>query len=145
MGLRRCQLVRADAPRFTVVGKPIDLDLFLDHVRRTLKAPVGRHAAAARAKVELVLYVEPGSAASARAEQTMARVLRSFDAEAFSYSRCDRALNPAPARRDGVAFTPTLVKRHPAPRFWIVGDLGDGTPVADLLRSCGVGSSREVS
>jgi hypothetical protein len=37
-----------------------------------------------------------------------------------------------------VAFTPTLVKRYPEPRMWLLGNLRDTALVADLLRVCGV-------
>ncbi|MBA3949589.1 MAG: circadian clock protein KaiB, partial [Acidobacteria bacterium] len=38
-------------------------------------------------------------------------------------------------------FTPTLIKRWPEPRLWIIGDLRDGEIVAALLRSAGVSAS----
>jgi hypothetical protein len=31
-----------------------------------------------------------------------------------------------------------LVKRHPLPRAYVVGDLSNGEPLVDLLKSCGV-------
>ena len=41
-----------------------------------------------------------------------------------------------PALRDeGRVFTPTLVKRHPAPRTWILGDLSRPETVSSLLAS----------
>jgi two-component system response regulator GlrR len=133
---------------FTVVGKPIDLDRFLEQVRRILKmsdrAPshepqVARGAARpAPAKIELVLYVSAASPASMQAQANMERVLASFDRDDVAYSICDLQRNPETADHDRVVFTPTLVKRHPAPRLWIIGDLRDGEIVADLLRTSGV-------
>ena len=37
-----------------------------------------------------------------------------------------------------MVFTPTLVKRSPAPRAWILGDLTSDDVVRDLLTMCGV-------
>ena len=39
---------------------------------------------------------------------------------------------------DRVALTPTLVKRYPAPRMWVRGNLREPEIVGDLLRACGV-------
>ncbi len=135
------ELVRPST-RFTVVGKPIDLDRFLEQVRRILKmsergtpAPVPRHAPA---KIELVLYVSAASPASMQAQSNMERVLAAFDRAEVAYSVCDLQQNPETADHDRVVFTPTLVKRHPTPRLWIIGDLRDGDIVADLLRTSGV-------
>ena len=129
---------------FTVVGKPIDLDRFLDQVRRILKmsdraiptAPPGPRPDAA--KIELVLYVSAASPASMLAQGNMERVLASFNRDDVAYSVCDLQRNPDTAEHDRVVFTPTLVKRHPSPRLWIIGDLRDGDIVADLLRTSGV-------
>ena len=131
---------------FTVVGKPIDLDRFLEQVRRILKmsdqptppAPEAPEAAAGPAKIELVLYVSPASPASMQAQGNMERVLAGFNRADVAYSVCDLQRNAESADQDRVVFTPTLVKRYPVPRMWIVGDLRDGEIVADLLRTSGV-------
>ena len=105
-------------------------------------SPAGKVAAAARrptpAKIELVLYVSAASPASMQAQSNMERVLASFDRDDVAYSVCDLQRNPETADHDRVVFTPTLVKRFPAPRLWIIGDLRDGDIVADLLRTSGV-------
>jgi two-component system response regulator GlrR len=131
---------------FTVVGKPIDLDRFLEQVRRILKmsdqptqtAPEAPVAAAGPAKIELVLYVSPASPASMQAQGNMERVLDGFNRADVVYSVCDLQQNAESADQDRVVFTPTLVKRYPVPRLWIIGDLRDGDIVADLLRTSGV-------
>lgn len=128
---------------FTVVGKPIDLDQFLEQVRRILKMSEGAIPAAPRtrgtpARIELVLYVSAASPASMQAQGNMERVLASFNRDEVAYSVCDLQQNPETADHDRVVFTPTLVKRHPSPRLWIIGDLRDGDIVADLLRASGV-------
>jgi hypothetical protein len=35
-------------------------------------------------------------------------------------------------------FAPTLVKRSPGPRTWVLGDLADAAVVVDLLKMCGM-------
>lgn len=131
---------------FTVVGKPIDLDRFLEQVRRILKMSDRVWTAAPQqgspAKIELVLYVSAASPASMQAQSNMERVLDAFDRREVAYSVCDLQRNPETADHDRVVFTPTLVKRHPSPRLWIIGDLRDGDIVADLLRNSGVNATK---
>jgi hypothetical protein len=68
----------------------------------------------------------------------MEEVLAEFDASQVRYEVCDLLRHAASAERDRVVFTPTLVKRAPAPRSWILGDLTDDEVVRDLLGMCGV-------
>jgi CheY-like chemotaxis protein len=136
------ELVRPSAD-FTVIGKPIDLDRFLEQVRTILKVPDATPGAVpqrrpALAKIELVLYVSAASPSSMQAQANMERVLASFDRSEVAYTICDLQRNPETAEHDRVVFTPTLVKRHPEPRMWIIGDLRDGDVVSDLLRISGV-------
>lgn len=137
------ELVRSDGS-YTVVGKPIDLDGFLQQVTRLLNLPDDRggggggEPAGSGAKVELILYVSAASPASMTAKSNMDRVLARFNQEEIKYVTCDLQQNPESAERDRVVFTPTLVRRRPAPRLWIIGDLRDGELVADLLRTAGV-------
>lgn len=135
------ELVQA-AAEYTVVGKPVDLDSFLQQVSRILHMPekgdAGRPAHPETAKLELVLYVSASSPSSMIAQSNMERVLAGFRREEIVYSTCDLQVNPESAERDRVVFTPTLVKRWPEPRLWIIGDLQDGEIVTDLLRSAAV-------
>ena len=50
----------------------------------------------------------------------------------------DLAREPERAEADHVVFTPTLVKRRPEPRAWILGDLSDPSVLTDLLHMCGI-------
>jgi hypothetical protein len=128
-----------------VIAKPLDLDLFLDQVRRVLRqagssrSAADEPAAARRGhRVEFVLYVSPNSAASSQARQNFEHLLERFDATQVKYSVCDLVRDPLGGEQDRVAFTPTLVKRYPAPRMWLIGNLRKTEIVADILRSCGV-------
>jgi hypothetical protein len=88
--------------------------------------------------VELVLYVSSASAASIQARRNLERVLVGFDPGQIQYSICDLGQDPLAGEADRVAFTPTLVKKYPEPRMWVLGNLREADIVADILRACGV-------
>ena len=132
---------------YDVIAKPLDLDDFLDQVRRVLHlgdrdtaddrdAPAQGHHS--RFVVELVLYVSAASPASIQARRNLERVLEGFERTQVKYSVCDLGRDPLAGDADRVAFTPTLVKRYPEPRMWLLGNLREADLVADLLRTCGV-------
>jgi len=131
-----------------VIPKPLDLDNFLGQVRRVLAtshrpngAPGADDAGSARRSrfiVELVLYVSSASPASIQARRNLEQVLEGFDRSQIKYTICDLGREPMAAEIDRVAFTPTLVKRYPEPRMWLLGTLRETDLVADLLRVCGV-------
>jgi two-component system response regulator GlrR len=130
-----------------IIAKPLDLDHFLDHVKRVLSGVSARQQHGAdedggvplRAyRVELVLYVSPNSPASLQARRNLEQLLQQFEAGQIKYSVCDLVRDPLAGESDRVAFTPTLVKRYPAPRTWVLGNLREPEIVGDLLRVCGV-------
>ena len=90
------------------------------------------------ARLELILYVSAASPASVRAELAMKEVLKRFATDEISYSVCDLAKYPGEAERDRVIFTPTLVKRFPAPRAWVLGNLDNPSIVVELLMAAGI-------
>ena len=127
-----------------LLRKPLDLERLLVQIRAILPgrpeaAPAGTPAPTAQdaAVADIVLYVSARSAASARARRRMDEVLAECGAEGIRYEVCDLFENADSAERDRVVFTPTLVKRSPAPRLWIVGDLSEDGVVRDLLAMCG--------
>lgn len=128
-----------------VIPKPLDLDDFLDQVRRVLGETTpddstndqGR-GGRSRFLVELVLYVSSSSPASSHARRNLELVLDGFDRGQVKYSVCDLERDPLAGEADRVAFTPTLVKRYPEPRMWLLGSLRESELVADILRVCGV-------
>jgi circadian clock protein KaiB len=132
-----------------VIPKPLDLDSFLDQVRRVLassnrtdnssREPAdGTPARRSRFIVELVLYVSSSSPASIQARRNLEQVLDGFDRSQIKYTICDLGRDPMAGEIDRVAFTPTLVKRYPEPRMWLLGSLRETDLIADLLRVCGV-------
>ena len=140
-----------DLAEVEVITKPLDLDFFLDQVRRVLasegangggKGPTPRRQGPKRAsrahRVELALYISSASPASIQACRNLERLLSDFDQSQVKFTVCDLVTNPRGGEADRVAFTPTLVKRYPEPRMWVLGNLKDSDIVADLLRMCGV-------
>jgi len=138
-----------DLSTHDVIPKPLDLDSFLDQVRRALSSPdrptgtsgaCGDTSPARRSRfmVELVLYVSSASPASIQARRNLEEVLGRFDESQIKYTICDLGRDPMAGDIDRVAFTPTLVKRYPEPRMWLLGSLRETDLIADLLRVCGV-------
>lgn len=132
-----------DADGFEIIRKPVNLDRLMSQVQRVLGASGVRalpppSADGGAAAVDLVLYVSAGSAASAKARRSMESTLRAFAGSPLHYAVCDVGEEPAKAEEDQVVFTPTLVKRSPGPRAWVLGDLSDAAVVIDLLKICGL-------
>ena len=92
----------------------------------------------ARHKVELILYVSSESSVSMQAKRNLERLLDRFDTSQVKCSVCDLVRDPLAGEDDRVAFTPTLVKRFPEPRVWVLGNLRDPDVLIDMLRVCGV-------
>jgi hypothetical protein len=91
------------------------------------------------AKVELILYVSPLSPNSATAQATLTQLLGQYVDGQVQLQIRDLSVNPIlEADEDKVAFTPTLVKRRPAPRTMIVGSLENTSFIEDLLAFAGV-------
>jgi two-component system response regulator GlrR len=136
-----------DLAHLEVIAKPIDLDRFLEYVRRVLSR--ARHsdelAAAENGhshRVELVLYISPSSHACIQARRNLEQLLDGFESAQIKYSVCDLVRDPMAGEQDRVAFTPTLVKRYPSPRTWVLGNLRETEVIGDLLRVCGVDAKR---
>ena len=67
------------------------------------------------------------------------RMLAEYEAAQVRLTVYDLSKQHVPsADEDRIAFTPTLVKRWPEPKMWVLGDLDDSAVVADLLSHCGV-------
>jgi CheY-like chemotaxis protein len=134
------------------IPKPLDLDFFLEQVRRILAAegrapswrgrevPATMRAAGVDHLVELVLYISSASPASIQARRNLERLLAGFVTSQVKVAIYDMIRDPQAGEADRIAFTPTLVKRFPEPRMWMLGNLRDTEVLADLLRVCGVGA-----
>ena len=89
-------------------------------------------------QIELVLYVSASSPASVRALANLRRILRPYKSPHVAVDVRDLMVDPSSAERDQIAFTPTLCKRAPEPRMWILGDLSHPEPLVELLAYYGV-------
>jgi len=89
-------------------------------------------------RVELILYVSAASSYAAAARRNCETLLSRFDRGRVTFEICDVSQHPDRAERDGICFTPVLLKRLPLPRTLVIGDMSDSVALADLLISCGV-------
>ncbi|MFL5318517.1 MAG: response regulator [Myxococcaceae bacterium] len=136
-----------------VIKKPLDVDQFLGRIAELVAPARGRLVNATRDwlssysdrslavsnPVELVLYISAYSPSSLKALRNVQRLLQKFDARHLTFTICDLSKEPAEAgEADKIAFTPTLVKRWPEPRTWILGDLENTQVLEDLLTHSGV-------
>lgn len=144
-----------------VITKPIDLDSFLHQIRRLLgmsgdghhnpkdqvdefrgaDMPRERSERDEQYLVDLVLYISSASPASIQARRNLERLLARFDSRQVRWTIRDLEREPLAGEEDRIAFTPTLVKRYPEPRMWVLGNLRESEILADMLRVCGVESN----
>jgi CheY-like chemotaxis protein len=133
-------------PGVVVLTKPLDLDVFIEQLRELMDSrpdsPAPLADSAVLPRVELTLYVRSISEASRQARAAVEEVLASFDASQVRYTVHDLIEEPLAGADDRITFTPTLVRRHPSPREWLLGSLHDSQIVTDLLLACGVDRSR---
>jgi DNA-binding NtrC family response regulator len=136
---------------YRVIRKPIDVDKFLlrihevlapvrdEEVQRTranLERTGGEEQQQGKpsARVELVLYISESSPASLRALRNLEKLLARYEPSQFLLQVVDLSRErPASLDEDRIAFTPTLVKRTPAPRIYLLGSLEHLQAVEDLL------------
>jgi hypothetical protein len=71
----------------------------------------------------------------------MKQLLAGFKPTQVRFEVKDLSRNITSAEEDHVIFTPTLVKRHPDPPAWFVGDRVDREMLSALLVSWGVEKS----
>ena len=131
---------------FEILRKPLDLTRFLRQIREILASrreegspgsrPRVTASAADEPVVELVLYISSDSLPSIRARQCLERLL--IGCATVHLQIIDVSREDAKAEADHVVFTPTLVKKTPLPRTWLVGHLGATRVLRELLESSGI-------
>lgn len=138
---------------YEVIHKPFDLDELVERVRRRMEGTTGgrrkRPAMSARTgsgtngdqpecpePVELILYVSSQSPRSHAAVRNIKQVLERFHTSRVKLTVCDLAANPNAGIEDSVAFTPTLVRKTPGPRTFILGHITNPELVLELLADC---------
>ena len=141
--------------RFEVIRKPFDLDQLVGRVKQRLEGGTARSraggngksgvrsprrgdngGAAGRRPIELILYVSAHSPRSATAIKNLQRALARYQPSRIRLTICDLARDPSLGVNDSVAFTPTLVKRSPGPRTFILGHLSNPDLLFELIDGC---------
>jgi CheY-like chemotaxis protein len=147
----------SDVDGFQIVHKPFDLDDLVTHVRRRLDGGRERDTGGGKSNpgsgdsgrsggndrdcpdpIELILYVSAESPRSANAIHNIKRVLSRYRSDKVTLTICDLAKDPALGAADSIAFTPTLVKRSPGPRTFILGHITNPEILIELLEGCDV-------
>lgn len=141
------------ASAYRVMRKPIEVSKFVEKIDELL-APVrdeelskaseslpSMGAPSAEApKVELVLYISESSTASLRALRNLHKLSERCDRSRVSLAVVNVSReHPASFDEDRVTFTPTLVKRSPAPKLYFLGTLDNYQELADLFNDLTLG------
>ncbi len=147
-----------DLKGFDIFQKPFDLDDLVAHVRQRLDGGEPKRLINNRPvtpgkstgqngndgecpePIELILYVSADSPRSANAINNIKRVLSRYRSDKVRLTICDLARDPALGSADGIAFTPTLVKRSPGPRTYILGHITNPEVLIELLDGCDLDS-----
>jgi len=140
------------AGAYEVIQKPFDLDELIERVRYRVEGEGPRRQRSATIRgdgradgnggtgcpdpVELILYVSSRSARSHAAVRNIKNVLKRFKSSRVRLTVCDLATDPAGGVEDGVAFTPTLVRKTPGPRTFILGHVNNPDLLLELLADC---------
>jgi DNA-binding response OmpR family regulator len=143
-----------------VFHKTADLDPFLDRMGQIVAQAQRRRRSSGRqslldrgssndasrpvkrAKIDLVLYTSTASEKCQKAIKSVRSVLERYDTAEVKFSIRDLSMDASLGDEDAVVFTPTLVKRGPGPRTWIVGNLDHPELLIDLLEVSGVARRR---
>jgi CheY-like chemotaxis protein len=131
-------------PNTPVFKKPLEVDRFLDHLRRSLE-PI-RRAAIERPRpslppiddteIELVLYVDSASPLAFKVVRALHRLLEHYDPSMLRLRLRDVAEEPL-AQTERVGFLPMLLLRRGAEELRIVGDLVVSSNIAAALDRLG--------
>ena len=90
------------------------------------------------APLDIILYVSPASATSAKARRNLDSILGSYDPAAFRLTVRDVSRDLDQAEADHVVFIPTLIVRSPEAACTMVGDLADADAVTVVLSMGGL-------
>jgi DNA-binding response OmpR family regulator len=141
---------------FEIIRKPFDLDQLVDRVKQRLEGGAPRPRAPRRGRaasrpyrlgnhdgsgngrepIDLVLYISTYSPRSFTAIENLRRALARYQPSRVRLTICDLASDPSSGVADAVTFTPTLVKRSPGPRTFILGHLSNPDLLLELLDGC---------
>ena len=122
---------------YPVLAKPLDIEALVRQATAILGAPAPEDDDE-NATVELVLYYTPPWPSSMKARRNLERILAGYDSASVHLTLRDLGEHPDLAEKDGVVFSPTLIKKSPGAPVWMLGDLSDATGVDELLQASGV-------
>lgn len=143
-----------DVQGYEIVQKPFDLDQLVSRVQQRLEGPTKRPKLPLTAPisssgtedgtggqpvkpVELILYVSSDSGRSVQAIKNIERVVSRFSSDRVTLTIHDLSVDPSQGLADSIAYTPTLVRRSPGPRTFILGHITNPEIVEELLEGCG--------
>jgi hypothetical protein len=148
---------RALARPTILIHKPFDLDDLVEWVGRRLdkaasgSAPRRSSKTASRGSsgstgsdgehdcpdpIELILYMSAHSPRSASALDQIKSVLGRYKSLRVKLTICDLSKDSEGGNTDGIVFTPTLVKRSPGPRTFILGHITNPELLLEMLEAC---------
>lgn len=129
---------------YKVLRKPIDLGVLLATIGTAAVQPPTESTLSLGAplpvELELVLYVTSDAQESQKAIRNLHRALIPYDASRFRLTIFDVANGGDDAwyqslEEDRIIVTPTLVRKSPGPKTWIVGTLAPKAALEHLLAS----------
>jgi DNA-binding response OmpR family regulator len=124
---------------YPVLRKPLDIESLVRQATAILEGAAPEAAGSEDSSVvELVLYYTPPWPSSMKARRNLEKILKAYEADAVHLTMRDLGEHPDLAEKDGVVFSPTLIKRSPGAPVWMLGDLSDSTAVTDLLLASGI-------
>ncbi len=139
-----------DVTAYRVIRKPIDVDKLLSKLNEILAPVRSQELAKAKAHLEVtldrsndthgqkrigfILYISEASTSSLRALRNLQKLLDEYEPSQIDLRVVDLSKErPASFDEDRITFTPTLVKRNPEPRVYLLGTLEHIQVLADLL------------
>ena len=139
-----------DVTAYRVIRKPVDVDKLLAKLNEILAPVRDEELAKAKAHLEVtldrrslvgsekrirfILYISEASTTSLRALRNLQKLLDEYEASQIDFRVIDLSKErPASFDEDRITFTPTLVRRSPEPRVYLLGTLEHIQTVADLL------------
>src|SRR5687767_3223647 len=142
-----------DLDGYEIISKPFDLDDLVAKVQQHLEGPVRRPKMPFSAtlngdgigdrkggnngpRADLILYVSK-TARCAQAIRTIEQVVQRFSPGRVTLTIHDLSADPTQGIEDSVAYTPTLVRRLPRPRTFLMGDITNPEVVVELLEGAG--------